>query len=185
MSLKTLITGRRSPSDSRSRKVVVLIECHLNQNARDPGAARYPAINHELLDLLRDASAGLLQIACPEMHCLGLARERPRGVSLHEAMDTPESRAKCRDLARDLTDRIEDYIRNGVEVIAILGGDVESPGCAVHETPTDLAPQSGIFMQEFGAELRSRGLQVPFRGIRESRRDAFESDLGWLTERLG
>jgi len=185
VSVKTLITGRRSSSDSRSRKVVVLIECHLNQNARDPGAARYPAINHELLDLLRDASAGLLQIACPEMHCLGLARERPRGTSLREVMDTPESRAKCRDLAQDVADRIEDYTRNGVEVVAVLGGDIDSPGCAVHEESTGLAPQSGIFMQELGAELRSRRLKVPFRGIRESWRDAFESDLRWLSERLG
>ena len=184
MSASTLISGRRPPSDSRSRKVVVLIECHLNQNARDHGAARYPAINHALLDLLRNSDAGLFQVPCPEMHCLGLARGRPRGTSLREAMDTPDSRAKCRDLAQDVADRIEDYTRDGVEVIAVLGGDVESPGCAVHEGHSGLAPRSGIFMQELAAELRSRGLNVPFRGIRESRPDAFEADLHWLSERL-
>jgi len=163
----------------------VLIECHLNQNARDQGAARYPAVNHDLLDLLRDSSVGLLQVPCPEMHCLGLTRERPIGASLREAMETPDGRAKCRDLAQDVTDRIEDYIRQGVEVTAVLGGDVESPGCAVHEGPSGLAPRSGIFMQELAAELGSRGLSVPFRGIRESRADAFQADLRWLSERLG
>lgn len=162
----------------------MLIECHLNQNARDRGAARYPALNHELLDLLRGSNAGLVQIPCPEMHCLGLSRERPAEVSLREAMETPESRAKCRDLAREMADRIEDYRRNAVEVVAVLGGDVESPGCAVHDGPKGLAPRSGTFMQELAAELNSRGLDVPFRGIRESRREAFEADLRWLAGRL-
>jgi predicted secreted protein len=187
VSLKSLIRGRRLPSASRSRKVVVLIECHLNQNARDRGAARYPALNHELLDLLRGSSAGLVQIACPEMYCLGLSRERPEGMSLREAMETPESRARCRDLAREMADRIEDYTRDAVEVVAVLGGDVDSPGCAVHvdDGPMNLAPRSGIFMQELAAELQSRGLEVPFRGIRESRRETFEADLAWLAERVG
>jgi predicted secreted protein len=69
------------------------------------------------------------------MYCLGLARKRPKGVSLRDAMTRPDSRAKCRDLGREVVDRIEDYIRNGVSVIAVLGGDDESPGCAVHGCP--------------------------------------------------
>jgi predicted secreted protein len=185
VSLKDLIRGRRPPSDSRSRKVVVAIECHLNQNARDQGAARYPAINHHLLDLFRGSGAGLVQIPCPEMHALGPDRGRPRGTSLREAMETPEARANCRDLAKDVADRIENYAHNGVEVIAVLGGDVESPGCAVHEGSEGLSPRSGIFMQEFAAELLSRSLDVPFRGVRESDPEAFEADLRWLAERLG
>jgi predicted secreted protein len=187
VSLKALFRGRRPPSDSRSRKVVVLIECHLNQNARDQGAARYPAINHALLDLLRGSGAGLVQIPCPEMHCLGPDRERPRGVTLREAMETSAARAKCRALAEDVVDRIERYTRNGVEAVAVLGGDVESPGCAVHhgpEAPEGLSPRSGIFMQELAGELKSRGLNVPMRGVRESRPEAFESDLRWLSRRL-
>jgi len=183
VSLKSLIRGRRSPPDPRSRKVVVLIECHVNQNARDRGAARYPAVNQELLELLRASSTGLIQIPCPEMYCLGLSRERPAGVSLREAMETPDCRAKCRHLARELADRIEDNMRNGVEVVAVLGGDVESPGCAVHAGPEGLAQRSGVFMLELAAELRSRGLEVPFRGIRESRREALDADLRWLAER--
>lgn len=31
--------------ESRSRRMVVVIECILNQNARDQGAARFPAMN--------------------------------------------------------------------------------------------------------------------------------------------
>jgi predicted secreted protein len=107
-------------------------------------------------------------------------------MSLREAMETTESRARCRDLAREMADRIEDYTRNAVEVVAVLGGDADSPGCAVHvhDGPMNLAPRSGIFMQELAAELQSRGLEVPFRGIRESRREVFEADLAWLSERL-
>jgi predicted secreted protein len=184
LSLRSLFSGRRPRPDARGRKIVALIECHLNQNARDSGAARYPAVNHTVLDRIRESNSGVLQLPCPEMHCLGLARERPKGMSLREAMDTPDSRARCRDLAREVTDRIEDYVRNGVEIVAILGGDVESPGCAVHNGADGLDPSSGVFVQELAAELQSRGLDVPFRGIRESCPEAFERDLSWLSERL-
>ena len=39
-------------------------------------------------------------------------------------------------------------------------------------------------MQELAAELQSRGLVVPFCGIRESRRETFEADLAWLAEHV-
>jgi predicted secreted protein len=165
---------------------VVLIECHLNQNARDRGAARYPAINRQLLDLLQRSDVGLVQIPCPEVHCLGPHRARPKGVTLREAMETPQSRSRCRELARETADRIDGLTHRGVEVVAILGGDVASPGCAVHDDPAGgLSPRSGVFMQELDAELRSRSSKIAFRGIRESRPEAFAADLQWISERLG
>jgi predicted secreted protein len=185
VSLKSRILGRVRPrGDARGRKVVAVIECHVNQNARDRGAARHPSVTPDLLDLLRRSNAGLLQIPCPEMHSLGLARQRPTRTSLREAMEAPESRARCRELARDVANRIEDYVHNGVEVVAVLGGDVESPGCAVHEGPSGLASRSGIFMQELSAELGSRDLDVPFRGIRESRPETLAEDLRWIADRI-
>jgi predicted secreted protein len=174
MSLRKRLFGKRDPAGKR---VVALIECHLNQNVRDPGAARYPAVNDALLDLLRSREVGLLQIPCPEMFDLGLARARPPGESIREMLDP----AKARELAARVADRIEEHVRHGMEVLAILGGDVQSPGCAVHLVEQRLDPEkSGVFMLELHAELKARGITIPFRGIRESDPRAFQSDLDWL-----
>jgi hypothetical protein len=40
-----------TPGDQRSQRLVAVIECALNQNARDAGAASYPALNKALLTL--------------------------------------------------------------------------------------------------------------------------------------
>ena len=179
MGFRERIFGRK---DVASRRVVALIECHLNQNARDPGAARYPAVNDSLLEALRKHDAGLLQIPCPEMFCLGLPRTRPPGTSIRQNLDP----GKARYLAVQVADRIEEYERNGMRVVGILGGDVSSPGCAVHPTESGLDPErSGIFMLELHGVLASRGLEIPFRGIRESDPEAFAEDLAWVERALG
>jgi len=178
MSLRARLFGKRG---SASKRVVALIECHLNQNARDPGAARYPAVNDALLDLLRSREVGLLQIPCPEMFDLGLARTRPPGKSIREMLDP----AKARELAVQVADRIEEHVRNGMTVLAILGGDVQSPGCAIHLVEQGLDPQrSGVFMLELHAELEAREITIPFRGVRESDPHSFQSDLDWLADLL-
>lgn len=182
--LRSFLPGGRIPIDQRSRRVVALIECHINQNARVQGAAKYPAQNDALLDLLRGAQVGLLQIPCPEVHALGWARERPAGVPLRKAMEMPRCHAECRELARDVADRIEEYLDHGIEVVAVLGGDVASPGCAVHADGDGLSPRSGIFTLALDAELQARGRRIPFRGIRESDPDAIQRDLRWLEDRL-
>ena len=178
MGFRERLFGR---TDVAGQRIVALIECHLNQNARDPGAARYPAVNDSLLEALRRHDAGLLQIPCPEMFCLGLPRTRPPGTSIRQNLDP----GKARYLAVQVADRIEEYERNGMRVVAILGGDVSSPGCAVHLTETGLDPQrSGVFMIELHALLASRDLAIPFRGIRESDPEAFAADLAWIENTL-
>jgi predicted secreted protein len=178
MGIRERLFGRK---DVAGRRVVALIECHLNQNARDPGAARYPAVNDALLDLLRGHEVGLLQIPCPEMFCLGLPRERPAGTSIRENLEP----GKARYLAAQVADRIEEYVRHGRKVVAILGGDIQSPGCAVHVTGSGLDPErSGIFMLALHEVLESRGIDVPFRGIRESDPDTFAADLAWIDTTL-
>jgi predicted secreted protein len=178
--LKERLFGRSPPTDMRGRKVVALIECHLNQNARDAGAARSAAVNDALLEVLRAAQVGLLQIPCPEMFDLGLARERPQGTRIRDALRP----GRCRELARQVADRIEEYASNDVAVLAVVGGDVESPGCAVHPAGEGLGPRSGVFMLELRNELEDRGLAIPFRGLRESDPAALEEDLRWLAARV-
>ena len=60
--------------DCRSRRVIFLAHCLLNQNSISDGTAVYPAAFKDVLRLLMDAEVGVLQLPCPELCCLGLDR---------------------------------------------------------------------------------------------------------------
>ena len=176
--------GSTDPQDARSGRVVAVIECILNQNARDRGAARFPALNEAVLRLCADHQVGIVQIPCPEMQCLGFQRRRPPGTSIRQALDTPAGRECCRQLGQRIADQLLDYTDNGVRVLAILGGNAQSPGCAVNADATGPSSTSGVLMQELERALRERNLQIPFRGIRDAEADRLREDLLWLKDRL-
>lgn len=176
-----------TPSDSRSRRFVALIECILNQNARDLGAATYPAINRAILHLCMKYDIGILQIPCPEMRFMGLRRERPAGEKIREILDTTAGRQCCQEIGREIVDRVQEYIKNGNQLLAILGGNPESPGCAVNYESDQrgmerLAKNSGVLMQALQEELRKREIEIPFKGMRDYRAELLNEELKWLEE---
>ena len=79
--LKTLKNYLCRPSDKRGKRMVFVIECILNQNSRDIGAANYKAMNFKVIKLCMKYHVGMVQIPCPEMICLGFGRERKPGQS--------------------------------------------------------------------------------------------------------
>jgi predicted secreted protein len=183
--LKGLIPQVRE--DSRSKRIVFLIECLLNQNARDPGAAESPAVARKPLDLLLESGVGLVQMPCPEIACLGFERRRSPGQSLRQALEAEQPTSCCRHLATITAERIQTYLDQGYEVVAILGGNEQSPGCAVHATDvrgTSLTDRSGVFMQALAEALAQRGIHIPLRGMRDANPDLLEQDLRWLRMRL-
>ena len=174
-------------TDQRSGRVVFLIECLLNQNARDRGAASSPGAQRELIDLLLDAGVGLVQMPCPEISCLGFARRRPPGQTLRQALEAEQPAACCEHLASIAARQIQTYIEQGYEVVAILGGNGQSPGCAVHASSregTRLTDRSGLFMRALSDELARQDLYIPFRGIRDADPGLLRRDIQWLRERL-
>jgi predicted secreted protein len=178
---------RKPAVDPRSGRLVFLIECLLNQNARDRGAAGAPAVTQEVIKALVDADIGMAQIPCPEIACLGFERERPPGQSIREILEAPASVGCCNRLAVATAKRLQDYSEQGFEIVAILGGNEQSPGCAVHAEDADqtlLAPASGVFMQALARELRKRGLSIPFRGMRDADTGYLAKDLAWLLKRI-
>ncbi len=183
-SIKKLLCIRRPPTDERSNRFVAVIECALNQNARDAGAACFPDMNFELLELCHRHGVGILQMPCPEVAALGPERKRPPGKSLHEAMDSDAGRCSCRSLAWEVSNAIDAYTARGCELVAVLGGNPLSPGCAVHEGANGLHEQSGVFMQALQAELRRRKCDPTFRGMRDHDPDLLREDLAWLQTRL-
>jgi len=174
------------PSDSRNNRFVMVIDCILNQNSRDLGAATYPSMNKGVVGLCMEYDVGLFQMPCPEMAFMGFKRKRNQGQSIREALDTEEGRDCCRKLSVDLANRIEDHMNNNNKIVAVLGGNPESPGCAIHMISSgknnSMADSSGIFMKEFHQELCHRNIDVPFRGMRDCRPESIKQDLDWLEE---
>jgi len=170
----------RPAADRRSGRLVAVIECILNQNARDAGAATCAAVNRDVLRLCEEHDVGILQMPCPEIAFLGLRRSRGRGESIREALDTPEGRRCCARIGVEVADRIEAYVREGYRVLAVLGGNPASPGCAVHPGSGRLEPASGVLMRELEAELGRRGIAIPFRGIRDHDPRELAEDTEWL-----
>lgn len=176
------VTSPRRPGDVRGRRFVAVIDCILNQNARDCGAARFPAMNFELLQLCYEYHVGVLQTPCPEIAALGFKRARESGETIHDALDTVRGRRCCADIASAVVDRIEIYRAEGYTLLAILGGNPRSPGCAVHECPDGLRIDSGVFMKALQAELRTRNLEAVFKGVRDHDPELLKQDLQWLRE---
>jgi hypothetical protein len=176
--------GRSRRQDGRGGRMLAVIECHLNQNVRDGGAATFPAMNLPLLEQCARHGVGLLPMPCPEVHCLGPQRARPAGTSLRAALDSSEGRRCCQALAEETGDRVQTRLAMGGELLAVLGGNPESPGCAVHLATDDprgpLDARSGVFIQALWGNLTRRGIQVPFRGLRDYRPELMQEDLDWL-----
>lgn len=178
--VKQRLMPQREPQDARGRRLVAVIDCMLNQNARDAGAASFEAMSWDVLSLCREHGVGVLQMPCPEIACLGHARARPPGQSIRQALDTASGRQGCARLGAEMADRLQAYVNAGCRVEAVLGGNPQSPGCAVHHGDQALAAESGIFMLALQAELRGRGLEIPFHGMRDADPQLFAQDLQWL-----
>jgi predicted secreted protein len=169
--------------------MVAVIHCILNHNARDREVARYPGINHDVVAVLRKHKVGVIQMPCPEMTCLGLPRTRGPNESIRDVLDTPKGRSCCRKLSISVADTIEEFQRHGYTVAAVLGGDVGSPGCAVpYPQPEASAPVGGniwgVFTGALLDELRRRGIEIPFRGIRDSAWETMMEDINCLDRLL-
>ena len=182
--LRYLLGVSPEPTDNRSHRFVAVIECALNQNARDAGAACFPDMNFELLELCHRYGVGILQMPCPEVAALGPERKRPPGQSLRAAMDSDAGRCSCRSLAWEVANTIEAYVERGCELVAVLGGNPRSPGCAIHQDTDGLLRESGVFMQALQAELRRRKCDPAFRGMRYHDPEQLREDLAWFQERL-
>ena len=164
---------------------MAVIECTVNQNVRDAGAANAAALCWQALELCHQHGTGLMVMPCPEIACLGASRQRPPGVSIGEAMRTRRCRQGVAALAVEVADRVQASLDAGTAVLAVLGGNERSPGCAVHDTTSSPEAEVGVFINALRAELQRRGLEIPFRGLRDADPAQLAEDLAWLRTQLG
>lgn len=164
--------------DDRSRKVVFVAHCVLNQNAISDGTASFPGTNEVVVRLLLEAKAGVVQMPCPEMNCLGLDRGDPDGAKRplleensrirRELTAQAGARRVLDELVGQVVFLMEEYRKNGFEILGVIGVN-RSPSCGVETTSADGAEKAGegVFLHSLKQALSAHGIEVPFVGIKD------------------
>lgn len=163
-------------SDCRSKRVIFLAHCILNQNAISDGTAGYPAAHADVVRAILDAQVGIVQMPCPELCCLGLDRGDPQGAErpvvventrIRAALDRPDAREQLDRLVDHVMLQIQEYRRHGFAIVGIVGVN-RSSSCGV-DTTSDHdreLPGQGVFLARLTAALDAAGLSIPVVGVK-------------------
>jgi len=165
-------------NDRRSKRIVLVAHCVLNQNAKIDCCAHHPGAIREVAECLVASGIGLLQMPCPELHCLGLDRQAdpaaPATVAsedtrVAQSMREPAAAARCGRLVDDVVYQVREYRKHGFDVVGIIGAN-GSPTCGVETNWRDGCepPGPGVFIEALQAALRQEGGELPACGIKAS-----------------
>ena len=156
--------------DKRSGKIALIAHCILNQNSRASGLAERSSAITEILKFLVQNEIGVIQMPCPELAYAGVLRP-PQTKNQY---DNVTFRRRCRKIAEELVNQVQEYEKCGIKLKLVLGVD-GSPSCGVNETSKgktcksvlehERAKDSGILIEELRLALDERGISVPFYGI--------------------
>jgi len=163
-------------TDSRSKRVVLVAHCVLNQNSLSDGTADFPGSINEIVRFLLQSNAGIIQMPCPEMLCLGLDRgdvhggERPvivENTRIRQALKKSSATQTIKSLVNQIVIQIEEYQRNGFTVLGIIGID-RSPSCGVNTTSINNqeVEGEGVFIEALRGELEKRSVHIDIVGIK-------------------
>jgi predicted secreted protein len=133
----------------------------------------------DVVDIIRESKAGILQMPCPEMLYEGIGRF-DKSVEQYRCA---AFRAICEREAKNVIDQVENYIQWGYKLPVILAID-GSPSCGFNVTLSapewrglvagkhwdDPRPimESGVYMETIRTELHRRNLHIPILGIPET-----------------
>jgi len=147
----------------RSKKVVFVSHCLLNQNVRALTTEKYPGTIKDLMDMLTEAGVGIIQLPCPQIEING---GLDRKLKQKSAYDNKEYRKFCRDLSSDILNSIQKYLQKNYKVLGIIGVEMSST-CGVHqvENGSKSSPGKGILFEEIEELMHKKNFQVPIMGV--------------------
>ena len=164
--------------DVRSKKVVLLAHCILNQNARIDTCATNPAFIPGIVEFFAQQQIGIVQCPCPELEVLGLGRQgqdcavwdgsyRHEDGEVYDQLTTPEGKQKLQELAQRMVFQIQEYIKYGFQVLGMLGIET-SPSCGFGWTYYQGAKKgNGAFIEALTAAFEDANLDIPILGIND------------------
>jgi len=147
----------------RSKKVIFVSHCLLNQNARPIGGEKYPGSVKDLLEIFAEAGIGIVQLPCPQLEFNGGLNRRLKSKN---AYDTKGYRNFCHKVSSQLIKQVESYMKEDYKIIGILGVEFSST-CGVHQVKDGRrnVPGKGILIEELEAEMEKKNFQVPIVGV--------------------
>ncbi len=162
--------------DQRSKKIIFVAHCVLNQNAKIDRCGRYPGAIVEVAQALISSGVGIVQMPCPEIMALGLDRQVEQGKSstieaederVAELMRQETNQSICRKVAADLVYQIMQYQRNGFCVLGVLGMN-GSPTCGVETRWGNMREEkgNGVLIEALVKKCEAAQISLPMRGIK-------------------
>lgn len=147
----------------RSKKVIFISHCLLNQNSRALGGEKSAGPIKDIMELFSESGIGIIQIPCPQMEFNGGPEWRPK---TKDDCDNKTYRTFCHKLSQNLLIQIEKYLSKNYNVLGVLGVEL-SATCGVHqlENGHKIVPGKGILMEELEELMRKKNFQVPIIGI--------------------
>ena len=168
-------------TDKRSKSIVFVAHCILNQNSISDGTATNPGSIKEIMKLLYTSDIGIVQMPCPEFMCLGLDRGNINGSTypvveentrIRKMMNRKPAAKKIRTMVQNLIFQISEYQDYGFDIRGIVGVN-RSPSCGVDTTSENNqeVEGEGVFIKALRRELKKNRIQIKIVGIK-----AFEPD---------
>jgi predicted secreted protein len=162
--------------DARSKKIILVAHCVLNQNTKLDRCAHYPGAIQKVAEVLIGSGVGLLQMPCPELMYLGLDRQiAPAAHPTVEEEDTriarrmaePDGQSVCQKIAAEMLYQMREYRRCGFEIAGVVGVN-GSPTCGVETTWSagQERPGPGLFIERLYEQTQAEGFSVAMRGIK-------------------
>lgn len=158
--------------DQRSKKVILVLHCLLNQNARIDGCGYFPGAMGEAARAVVDSGIGVLQMPCPELHGLGLDRSGSirdgKQIGIREALLEGPGEKVCRALVQHVMEAVGEYRKHGFQIVGVIGND-GSPACGINSAHFVDGEKAGpgAFMKILREELEKAGLDLPFVALRD------------------
>ena len=162
--------------DGRSKKVVFIAHCFLNQNSISDGTAVYPAVFKNVIEFFMKADIGIVQMPCPEFCCLGLDRGNIYGANTPVVIENTRIRAEMKkDIPNGQLDQLADYVvyqileylKYEFKVVGIIGAN-RSPNCGVDTTSDNNIEMKGmgLFMEKISCRLSEKSVSIPMIGLK-------------------
>lgn len=164
--------------DKRSKSVVFVAHCILNQNSISDGTATHSGMVNTIVDMFQQSAVGIVQMPCPELHCLGLDRGDLKGgfrplleenTRIRQKMADDSAQQKLKILVEQILYQISEYDKHGFEVKGIIGIN-RSPSCGV-ETTSDNNMEikgNGVLISRLKRGLANVEQNIEYIGIKTS-----------------
>ena len=156
----------------RSKRVIFISHCILNQNTVVCPLARAKGAYTEIIETIMKNGIGIHQLPCPEYRHLGIKRD----PMTKEEYDTEDYRKLCKNISIDTIGIMKEYIENAYEIVGLIGVN-ESPTCSIRNS-------KGIFIEEILQLMNKSNLDIKLLDVSTEYKDE-EDNSKFINDLIG